>query len=310
MTDLLGTHASGADIHRITIGNDRLSVDILTLGAILASVRLDNGPNMTVPPRDLFDRPGDEALIGPIVGPVVNRLTMPVTLDGRDLDLTPVTEDGFVLHSGDGGTFDRVWDICDADTEALTLAIDLPDGLGGFPGNRRITARWSVEDTALHLQITATTDADTLMNIAHHPYWALDGAGPGWDGHQMASPARRYTPSTEVATPTGDIVPVAGSDYDFTDLSPPAAGLDANLCLDDGATDAPRPAATLISPGGRRLDVLTTAPGLQVFSGKEYGIALEPQLWPNAPAHPTFPSILLPKGETFRQDTIYRFSTL
>ena len=310
MTEVLGTQTSGDDITRVPIGNDRLSVDILTLGSILSSVRLDNGPNMTVPPRDIFDRPGDEALIGPIVGPVVNRLTMPVELDGTDLPLTPVTEDGFVLHSGDGGTFDRVWDIEAHTPTALTLAVDLVDGLGGFPGNRTITATWSVDGADLILDITATTDAPTLMNIAHHPYWTLDGSKNGRDGHQMASPARRYTPSTEIATPTGDIDPVAGSDYDFTRLTPPAADLDASLCLDDAPSDAPRPAATLISDGRRRLDILTTAPGLQIFTGKPYGIALEPQLWPNAPAHPSFPSIRLAAGATFEQHTIYRFSTI
>lgn len=310
MTEVLGTHDSGAEVTRVTLQNGTLTADILTLGAILSSVRLENGPNMTTSPRDIFDRPGDEALIGPIVGPVVNRLTMPVSLDGRDLPLTPVTDEGFVLHSGDGATFDRVWEVVEHTDTSVTLAIDLADGLGGFPGNRRITATWALDGADLTLSITATTDAPTLMNIAHHPYWSLDGAAAGRDGHQLASPARRYTPSTDVATPTGEIDPVSGSDYDFTRLAGPEPDLDANLCLDEAPSDAPRPAATLISDGGRRLDILTTAPGLQLFTGKTYGIALEPQLWPNAPAHPGFPSIRLDADETFRQETIYRFSTI
>jgi aldose 1-epimerase len=213
-----------------------------------------------------------------------------------------------VLHSGDGGTADRVWSIAAQSENSLTLEIDLADGLGGFPGNRRITATWTVEGRDLTLDIRATTDALTLMNIAHHPYWALDGPEAGRDGHVMESPAPRYTPSTSVFTPTGDIVSVAGSDYDFRQPARPLPTLDANLCLADADREVPTLAATLTSDGGRRLDVLTTAPGIQVFTGKPYGIALEPQLWPNAPAHAGFPSITLSPDETFWQRTIYRFS--
>ena len=308
MMDILGTHENGGEIARLTIGSKRLSAEILTLGSILSAVRLDKGPNMTVPPPDPLTHGRDAAFTGPVVGPVVNRLTLPVSLDGQPLDLAANDPAGYLLHSGDGGTDNRIWTVTEESDTATTLAIDLRHGLGGFPGNRRIEARWTISDTELHLSLTATTDRATLMNVAHHPYWALDGAMAGQGGHQMISPARRYTPTNEVFLPTGDILPVSGSDYDFTRLAEPAPTLDANLVLGDRDADTPQPAATLISHGGRRLDVLTTAPGIQVFTGKPFGIALEPQLWPNAPAHPAFPSFRLAPDETFRQNTIYRFS--
>ena len=307
MNEKLRRLATGETVERISLENDRLSVDLLTLGSILSAVRLDGGPNMTAPPPDIFAPTGDEIFIGPIVGPVVNRLTVPVSVDGRDLDISPLGPEGYVLHSGHGSTVDRVWRIATQTATAVALTIDLDDGLGGFPGNRRIEAAWTLDGADLCLDIRATTDAPTLMNVAHHPYWALDGPDIGREWHRIASPATRYTPTTEVFTPTGDILPVAGSPYDFSIPTVPPPTLDANLCL-DVAGGTPQLAATLVSDQGRRLDLLTTAPGLQVFTGKPYGIALEPQLWPNAPAHSEFPSILLEPDDEFRQQTIYRFS--
>lgn len=308
MNTSLGAHHSGADITRVTLTGSDLTVGLLTLGSILESVRLGEGPNMTVPPPTLRERPDDEIFIGPIVGPVVNRLTLPVDVAGQTLDLAPTGPEGYVLHSGDGGTSDRVWDIADQTESRVTFAIDLADGLGGFPGNRRITATWTLDGPTLALDIRATTDAPTLMNVAHHPYWALDGAGR--DGHRLESPATRYTPCTPVFTPTGEVRPVAGSDYDFTSPASPPPTLDANLILGDTDSATPQHAATLTSAGGRRLEVRTTAPGIQVFTGKPYGIALEPQRWPNAPAHDGFPPITLAPGAEFRQQTTYRFSTI
>ena len=308
MMECLHEHGDGRRVTRYRIASDRLDVSLLTLGSILEEVRLDGGPNMTAPPGDLENRPGDAALIGPVVGPVVNRLTMPVTLDGSALPLEPVLAAGFVLHSGAGGTQDRVWDTVETSRDRLVLAIELADGVGGFPGRRRIVADWRVTGDTLSLRIAATTDRPTLMNVAHHPYWALDGPEAGRGGHLLRSPATRFTPSTPLATPTGEIRDVAGSDYDFRAPRAPSPGLDANLCLADAPSPDPMPAATLTSEGGRRLEILTTAPGLQVFTGRPYGIALEPQFWPDAPAHPAFPSIRLDPGKPFRQTTLYRFA--
>ena len=99
----------------------------------------------------------------------------------------------------------------------------------------------------------------------------FDGAGR--DGHRLESPTTRYTPCTPVFTPTGEVRPVAGSDYDFTSPASPPPTLDANLILGDTDSATPQHAATLTSAGGRRLEVRTTAPGIQVFTGKPYGIA-------------------------------------
>ncbi len=296
------THSAAS----LTISSDRLDVRVLTFGSALAALHFDGGPNLLVPPCGEPGSPGDTPFIGPVVAPVANRLTVPLDVDGRDLPITPVRPGGFVLHSGDGGTHERDWQVMEHSGDAVTLAIDLPDGLGGFPGNRRVTLDWRVAGAELRLDITATTDAPTLMNIAHHPFWALNGTGRA--GQIFTSPAPRYTPITPEILPTGEIAEVAGTDYDFRTPRTPGPTLDGNLCLSDAPTDMPRLIATLAAEDGPTLDILSTAPGLQIFTGKPYGIALEPQLWPNAPAHPAFPSIRLDPGETFRQATIYRFS--
>ncbi len=149
------------------------------------------------------------------------------------------------------------------------------------------------------------TDRPTLMNLASHGIWNLDGT-PRWDGHRLEVPAARYLPVDADTIPTGEIAEVAGTPYDHRSPRAPDRTLDHNFCFDAAA--APRPLARLVAPSGRALEILSDAPGLQVHAGGPVGIALEPQLWPDAPHHPAFPSIRLGAGEVFRQSTVFRFS--
>jgi aldose 1-epimerase len=143
------------------------------------------------------------------------------------------------------------------------------------------------------------------MNLANHSYWQLGGDGQA--GHRLTVAADHYLPVDEAKLPTGEIRAVSGAfDLRAGRVLDGAEGFDHNFCL----APAPRPltrAAELAGPSARML-LETTAPGLQVYSGKTEGVALEPQAWPDAPNHPVFPPILLTPGQTFRQTTRWTFT--
>ncbi|MEM9031493.1 MAG: galactose mutarotase, partial [Pseudomonadota bacterium] len=149
----------------------------------------------------------------------------------------------------------------------------------------------------------AKTDALTLINLAHHGVWNLDGR-PSWDGHRLLVESDLYLPMDTEKIPLGETAPVAGTAFDHRALAPIDPGLDHNFCFEP--TGERRRLARLVGPSGRALEVVSNAPGLQVYAGGVAGIALEPQLWPDAPHHPAFPSILLQPGMEFSQVTLFR----
>jgi aldose 1-epimerase len=156
------------------------------------------------------------------------------------------------------------------------------------------------------------------MNVANHSYWNLDGTAD-WAGHRLQVAADRYLPTTDDFTPTGEIVDVAGTAYDFragrriARSEPP---LDNNFCLSDGRV-ALRDVLWLTGEGGVAMTVATTEPGIQIYDGRNAirpghgayeGLAIEAQGWPDAPNHAGFPSIALGPDETYQQVTEWRFA--
>lgn len=313
-----GTTSDGLEVHAVTIGTGPMRATILTHGARLHDLRLEGvGHSLTLGAGDLAGYEGDLAYFGPIIGPVVNRLSHArAPLGDGVLELQPNTPEGHILHSGPAGLHGRVWDIADHGPEHCTLAITLEDGACGLPGERRFTARFAVEDRTLRLNLLGASDALTLVNLANHSYWNLAGT-PGWAGHRLQIAADRYLPATAEVIPTGEIAPVGGTDLDFRalrDLAPAAPALDTNFCLSDGP-EALRDIAVL-EGGGLRMTMASTEPGLQVYDGRsparpgrqQYeGIALEAQHWPDAPNHAGFPSIALAPSETYAQTTTWTF---
>jgi len=325
--DAFGTLPDGQEIRVITLRAGELIARVLTLGASLQDLRLAGVPwplilGSDAPGAYLGALPWP----GAVVGPVANRIGgAAAVIGGRLCQFTP--NDGpNLLHSGTTGISGQIWQIEEVEDGAVTLSCTLAAGHGGFPGNRVIRVRYAIEAPAtLALTLTAETDAVTLMNPAHHPYWNLDGT-PTTEGHQLQVAAAHYLP-TDAANLPGDPLPVAGTDYDLRaaralpDLPP----LDHNFCLDPAPGGALRPVATLTGGRGVTLTLETDAPGLQVYDGRALdsrpypgltgapygphaGIALEPQLWPDAPAHADFPPITLAPGETFRQRLRYSFT--
>ena len=286
----------------IELENDRLRAQIWTFGARLNALSLDGGPSLCLGSDTIEQASTTNIFTGPIVGPVANRIANErTTLDGRDLVLEGGVKPHF-LHSGPKGTAAQNWQVADVSDLAVTLSLHLPDGLGGLPGNRDILVTYALSGTEVHLTMRATTDAPTLMNLAHHPYWRLNGDKT----MQMQIHADHYLPITEDTLPTGEIAQVAGTTFDYRQSRDAGTDLDHNFCREP--SDTPTPLVHL-SGDAVSLEVLSTAPGVQVYSQKPPALAVEPQLWPDAPNHPDFPSIRLAPGETFAQDTIYRFGT-
>lgn len=266
----------------------------------------------------------DGTYMGALVGPVANRVTnAAIDINGTRWQMHR-NEGANCLHSGEEGLHTRTWDVTQQDETSVTFCVTLQHGDCGLPGLRQITARYALQDKSLRLDIDATTDRTTVMNIAHHPYWNLAGAGD-IRSHDLTVFADTYLPIMPDKLPSGTQAPlaelglIAGVPTPLTKAAP----LDHNLCLTEARSDVLRTAARLTGPNGLHLTIATTEPGLQVYDdgsqlaaatgrthlGAQLGpfaaMALEPQRWPDAPHHDGFPPIVLKPAEAYRQSTVY-----
>ena len=320
--ELFGRTKDGQEVHRITLRAGEVTASILTLGAVVQDLKLAGVPYGLTQGSDLVaDYEGDMRHHGALISPVVNRLTGAQATVNGTLRHFQANQDGrHTLHSGAVGSHLAVWKLAQVAADAVSLTLDMADGTGGFPGNRQITARFSVLAPAtLRLEISATTDAPTIFNATNHSYWNLDGTEI-WDGHTMQIAADAYLPTTGDFIPTGEIAAVQGTAFDFrtarvvTAQHPP---LDNNFCL--GTAQEPlREVMWLQGQSGVRMAVATTEPGLQIYDGRNAarpghgpyeGIAVETQGWPDAPNHAQFPPITLLPGAPLIQITEWRFQT-
>lgn len=316
-----GTTADGRAVQKVTLGAGDLTVSLLTYGAVLQSVRLAGvAHDLTLGSESLADYEGPLHYHGAVIGPVANRIAgAEAVLDGRTLRF-PANQDGrHILHSGDVGTHRKVWRLAEVAEDSCTLTLTLPDGEGGFPGTRRVTARWVVERPAtLRMELTVMTDAPTLINFVNHSYWNLDGTDR-WDGHSLRIAADHILPVDADTLPTGEIAPVAGSAYDLRAgralLVAGVPPMDHCFVLGQGR-ETLRDVLWLTGRSGVEMTMATTEPGLQVYDGRAAirpgrgayeGLAIEAQFWPDAPHHPAFPSIRLDPGERSVQVTEWRF---
>ena len=315
-----GTTPDGRDVHAITIASETLQATILTWGAVLQDVRLAGVPyGLTLNSADLSDYMGAMHHYGGLMGPVVNRLTNArAVIDGKTHRFEPNYQDRHTLHSGAAGTQLKVWEIDEIYQNSCKLSVKLPDGEGGFPGNRVAHVHYHLSGTTLSMTVTATTDKQTLINFANHSYWNLDGRDT-WAGHRLWIAADRYTPTDDANFPTGEVRDVAGTPYDFRterEIHPQHPDFDTNFCLSNAPT-TPRDVLTLTGQSGVAMTIATNQPGIQVFDAATTnrpnrspyeGLAFEAQNWPDAPNKPGFPSIGLRPAQTYEQITSWRFS--
>jgi aldose 1-epimerase len=263
-------------------------------------------------------------------------------LDGKEYKLA-VNNGENSLHGGTRG-FDKVlWTAKDA-SEGGVPAIELTylskDGEEGYPGNLSATVKYTWTDAKeLKIDYAATTDKNTVLNLTNHSYFNLSGAGEGDIlAHEVMIDADRFTPVNAGLIPTGELKPVEGTPFDFRKPTAIGArigagdqqlkygkGYDHNFVLNHPATTTPLLAARVTDPkSGRAMEVLTTQPGLQFYTGnfldgkfkgkggKTYvhrgAFCMETQHFPDSPNKPSFPTTELKPGEKYQNSTIYRFS--
>lgn len=280
---------------------------------------------------------------GALIGRYGNRIGgSKFTLDGAEYPLT-VNDGPNQLHGGLKG-FDKVlWEaqpFSNADGVGLALSYVSPDGEEGYPGT--LTARVTyllTNDNRVVIDYEATTDKATVVNLTHHSYFNLAGPGHTILDHELWMDADSTTVVGAGLIPTGDIVPVAGTPFDFTTPAVIGAriddpdpvlqlgpGYDHNWVLNGGKTAEPRTVARLSHPGtGRVMEIRTVEPGLQFYAGnfldgtltgkgsivyqRRTGLCLETQHFPDSPNQPHFPSTVLRPGERYSTHTEYVFTT-
>lgn len=315
-----GITRAGDVVERVELSSGAMRVAVLSYGAILQDVRFGDLPySLTLGSDRLADYQGAMRWHGALIAPVVNRLGAGrARLQGREIVLERGSGERHLLHSGAAGTHARHWRIDELARDRVALALDLADGEGGFPGNREVRAEYALTPLSLQLRVTARTDRPTLFNAANHSYWSLDGA-ENWAGHRLQVAADRVLAVTGDIVPTGEIVDVTGTDFDFRTerrIMPGNPALDTCFCLSDGRRPL-RPVLRLCGRSGVTMEIATTEPGVQVYDGRDAvrpgraayeGLAIEAQGWPDAPNHPGFPSIELMPGEPGEQITEWRFA--
>ena len=278
---------------------------------------------------------GNPRYFGALIGRHANRIARGrFTLDGVEYQL-PCNDDGNHLHGGFRGFDKRDWTVRE-DGRTLHLTYFSKDGEEGYPGNLTAFVDYTLLDNELRIDYRATTDRDTLVNLTNHSYFNLRGDGTVLD-HQLVLNADNFTPVSKDLIPSGEIRSVEGTPMDFRkgkaigvqirdayDQLGFTGGYDHNFVLNDYDGSLRFAGRVYESSTGRVLEVLTTQPGMQFYSGnfldgslvgrnrvtyvKYAGLCLEPQHFPDAPNHSSFPSTVLRPGEEYKQTTVFRFS--
>lgn len=286
----------------------------------------------------------DTSYFGSVVGRYANRIAKGrFTLDGKAYTLA--TNNGpNALHGGPTGFQKRLWAakvVSGPEGDALELTYVSKDGEEGYPGTLTAKVVYSLRaDGGLVIDYTATTDAPTIVNLTNHAYFNLAGEGEGTVlGHELQIEADAYTPVDPTLIPTGERRAVEGTPFDFRkpvaigaridaadEQLKAGGGYDHNYVLRGKKGDL-RLAARVVEPkSGRALEVFTTEPGLQLYSGnfldgsvtgksgkpyvKRGALCLETQHFPDSPNQPGFPPVVLRPGETYRHTTVYRVTTV
>lgn len=315
-------------VHRIRLQSGQMEAQFLSYGAVLQDLRLDGHPDPLVLGFQTFaPYLTHSPYFGAIVGRCANRIRDgQLELGGETHHLDRNFLGKHTLHGGAIGTGKKVWQIEHAVADSVAFTIALADGEMGFPGALDAKVVYSLgPDATLDVKMEATTDALTLCNLAHHSYFTLDGTG-SIANHLLQIDAEDFLPIDEELIPTGEICAVAGTRFDFRSPRPVASGgsLDHNFCLSSNRRENCNVARLTSVNSGVSMDVRTTEPGLQIYDGGRIdidvpgltglpmshhaGIAMEPQIWPDANHNEGFPSAVLRPGETYHQHTQFAFS--
>jgi aldose 1-epimerase len=362
---LTATAAHGAEAERARFGalKDGTAVDAVTLrnakgirvrlvawGAMMQSLvipdRTGKLADVMLSYPDMTGYQDKPQFFGATVGRFANRIAgATFALDGHKYTLAK-NDTTASLHGGVKGFDKQLWSIGEVKSgpvASVTFTRVSPDGEEGYPGTLKASVTYALDDhNSLTVTYTATTDKPTVVNMSNHGLFNMAGAASGRSilDQRLTIYADAYTPVDAALIPTGEIKPVAGTDFDFrtphligeraSDGNDPqlviGRGYDHNWVLKGGVTKAPRLAVRFEDPqSGRTMELFTTEPGLQFYSGnfldatvvgvdhaiyrEGSGIALEPQHFPDSPNQPSFPTTRLDPGQTYRHVSIYRFTT-
>ncbi|HEY6809242.1 MAG TPA: galactose-1-epimerase [Gemmatimonadales bacterium] len=344
-----GTTSDGHAVDAFTLTNAHgLELRVLTYGGIIQSLRTPDRDGRLADVVLGFDSlPGYETLspyFGAIVGRYANRIAGGrFTLDGVTHQLARNNGPN-ALHGGLKGFDKVVWDaspFTHGDSVGIVLSHLSPDGDEGYPGALTVHVTYMLTpDDHLVVDYDATTDRATPLNLSQHSYFNLSGEGSGDIlRHVLTIDADRYTPVDSTLIPTGVLAPVAGTPFDFRTPAPIGArigaeneqlafgrGYDHNFVLNRSGAGLSHAARLADPASGRTLDVFTTEPGLQFYSGNfldgtihgrrghvyvhRGALCLETQHFPDSPNHPEFPNTILRPGEEFRSRTVFAFGVM
>ena len=338
-----GKMPDGTAVDLYTLKDGKIEVRIMTFGGIVQTLKVPdrkgNSDDVVLGFDTLDDyvKTGNSPHFGGIIGRYANRIADGTfTLDGKTYHI-PKNDGPNALHGGPVGFDKVVWEAKQI-PNGIELTHVSPAGDQGFPGTLTAVVRYTLVGNALKIDYSATTDADTVVNLTNHSYFNLKGQGNGDIlQHQVEIDASRYTPVDANLIPTGVLAPVEGTPFDFRKLTVVgsrisdnneqlklARGYDQNWVLDNKGKFAE--AAEVYEPTtGRVLQVSTDQPGIQFYTGNfldgtltgkdgkvykyRYGLALETQHFPDSPNHPKFPSTELKPGQKYHTVTVYKFST-
>ncbi len=334
-----GFTQEGDSVALYTLKNEKdYVVKITSYGGIITEIHTPDRDgkmgNITLGFDNLEQYLGEHPYFGALVGRFANRIANArFSLDGEEYQLA-ANNGNNALHGGLRGFDKVVWDVevisC-KERAALKLSYLSPDGDEGYPGNLKVTVIYELLMDQLFITYEAETDKATVLNLTNHSYFNLAGEGSILD-HVLYINASRYTPSNDELIPTGELANVEGTPFDFRkptvigdrieDVGGTPVGYDHNYVIDGSAGEKTLAAKIMDPKSGRSLEVSTTEPGVQFYSGnfldgslvssgtsyEQYaGMCLETQHFPDSPNQPDFPSTVLRPGEKFVSQTIFKF---
>ncbi|MDR6757779.1 aldose 1-epimerase [Mycoplana sp. BE70] len=343
-----GNTQDGKAVELYTLTNDKgASVKFITYGGIITEINVPDRwgrlGNVVLGFKDLADYEAKNPYFGALIGRYGNRVGgARFTLDGTEHQLA-ANNGPNSLHGGKKGFDKVVWTVepqTEANGAAAKLSYTSKDGEEGYPGTLKVQVVYTLtNDNELRIDYEATTDKPTVANLTSHSYFNLAGEGTGGIGdHILTINADRYTPVDATLIPTGELASVAGTPFDFRQGAPIGArirssapqmvygrGYDHNFVLNRSG-DGLSLAARVYEPrSGRIMEISTTEPGVQFYSGnfldstlvgptgQQYrqtdGFCLETQHFPDSPNKPDFPTTVLKPGETLKSTTVHKFTT-
>ena len=341
--ELWGTAPDGKEIFLYTLKNaSGAYVQLGSVGAAIVRIVVPdrNGKleDVAIGYKNAADYFGDGPCSGKIPGRFANRIAKgKFTLDGVEYTL-PINNGPNHLHGGPAGFQNQVWDSRIVD-DAVEFMYFSADGEAGYPGNLKVVAHYTwADDNSLKLILTAETDKPTVVNLTNHVYVNLDGEASGSVlGHRLELNASQWLPTDETLIPVGEPLDVAGTPMDFVEAKEIGQDIHAdfpalkygkgydNCYLIDGAMPGQLTTAAELwgAVSGRHLEVLTTQPAVQVYTGnwlvgcpagktgrayQDYdAVAIECQHCPDSPNRPDFPTTVLRPGEVFEEAIIWAF---